>query len=185
MCGFPCEFSEDSNTVRDCQSAENANRLGILWQAPEREAPTMTPTGRTLQYLRRLGFVATVVERWLPRVRRRRDAFGADVLAAHPGDGVVLLVQCTTGNHLAHRLDKARQLQDVAAWLRAGGKWECWGWSLRAGRWHVRRVALRPDDLAPFLVEAPPRRRPRRGERQRGLFDTPAPSAHPPERTVT
>ncbi len=131
----------------------------------------MSPTARTLAHLRRLGFIATVVERWLPRVRRRRDAFGADVLAAHPGDGVVLLVQCTTDDHVAARLDKARQLPDVAAWLRAGGKWECWGWSRRAGRWYVRRVALSAADLAAVVVEAPPRRRRlRRGERQRCLF---------------
>jgi hypothetical protein len=130
---------------------------------------SMSPTARTLAYLRRLGYAATVVERWLPRVRRRRDAFGADVLAAHPGDGVVLLVQATTDAHVAARLDKARQLPEVAAWLNAGGQWECWGWSCRAGRWRVRRVALRPADLAAVVVEAPPRRR--RGGRQRGLFD--------------
>jgi hypothetical protein len=132
----------------------------------------MTPTARTLAHLRRLGYVATVVERWLPRVQRRRDAFGADVLAAHPRDGLVLLVQATTDDHVEARVEKARQRPEVAAWLRAGGKWECWGWTFRAGCWGVRRVALRPEDLAAVVVQAPPRRRRRRrGERQRGLFD--------------
>ena len=106
----------------------------------------MSPTARTLAHSRHLGYVATVVGRWLPRVRRRRDAFGADVLAAHPEDGVVLLVQATTDAHVAARLDKARRLPDVAARLKTGGRWECWGWNCRAGRWHVRRVAPRPED---------------------------------------
>jgi hypothetical protein len=132
----------------------------------------MTPTARTLAHLRRLGYVATVVERYLAHAQRRRDAFGADVLAAHPGEGVLLLVQATTAGHVAARLSKARMLPDVAAWLRAGGLWECWGWSCQAGRWHVRRVALRPEDLATIVIQAPPRRRrPQKGERQRMLFD--------------
>ncbi len=45
----------------------------------------MTPTARSLEYLIRAGFIATVVERWLPHCHVRRDAFGfADILAAMP-----------------------------------------------------------------------------------------------------
>ena len=132
----------------------------------------MSPTARTLEHLRRLGYIATVVERWLPRVQKRRDAFGADVLAAHPRDKALLLVQATTDTNVSARINKARQLSDVAAWLRAGGLWECWGWSLRDGRWCLRRIALRAEDLESVVIQAPRRRRRLgRGERQRGLFD--------------
>ena len=45
----------------------------------------MTTIGRTLDLLRRCGFICAVVESWIPRIDRRRDLFRfADVLAAHP-----------------------------------------------------------------------------------------------------
>ena len=76
----------------------------------------MTPTGRSLVYLRRLGFTAAVVERWLPRVQLRQDLFGvADVLAFHPRDRLFLLVQVTTAGHVAHRLAKAKGRPELAA----------------------------------------------------------------------
>jgi hypothetical protein len=82
----------------------------------------MTPTARTLALLRRQGYIAAVVERWLPGANRRSDVWGfGDVLAADPAGRVVLLVQATTADHLAARLTKARRRPELAAWLRAGG----------------------------------------------------------------
>jgi hypothetical protein len=103
---------------------------------------------------------------------QRRDLFGfADVLAVHPRDGLFLLVQVTTAMHLAGRLAKARRRPELAAWLRAGGRFEVHGWEQRAGRWELRCVEVRGEDLADVVLSAPRRRRPRKGERQRGLFD--------------
>jgi hypothetical protein len=69
----------------------------------------MTPTGRTLGRLRRRGFLADVVERWLLRVNRRRDLFGfADIIAVHLREPGVLPVQCTTAAHVPDRLANAR-----------------------------------------------------------------------------
>ena len=57
----------------------------------------MTPTAHTLALLRREGYIAAVVEKWLPRVNLRQDVWGfGDVLAAHPVGRVVLIVQATT-----------------------------------------------------------------------------------------
>ncbi len=62
----------------------------------------MTPTQRTLAYLRSAGYVAALVERYEPHSRTRHDAFGiGDLLAAHPRFGIVLL-QVTTGSHHAY-----------------------------------------------------------------------------------
>ena len=36
----------------------------------------MSPTGRTLKFLRAGGFLAAVVETWIPKLERRRDLFG-------------------------------------------------------------------------------------------------------------
>ncbi len=33
----------------------------------------MTPTARSLALLRRSGYLAAVVEKWIPRINRRRD----------------------------------------------------------------------------------------------------------------
>jgi hypothetical protein len=133
----------------------------------------MTPTVRSLAYLRREGFLAAVVESWIPHANLRRDLFGfADVLAVHPRDRRFLLVQATTVDHLAGRLAKARGRPELAAWLRAGGAFELHGWALRAGRWYCKRVAVRAEDLAAVVLTAAPRRRRRRkGERQGLLFE--------------
>ncbi len=141
----------------------------------------MSPTARTLAHLRRLGFLADVVERWLPHVRRKRDLFGiGDVLAVHPRDRLVLLVQATTGAHVADRLARIQRRAELPLLLRAGVSVEVWGWFLRGERWHVRRAALRAEDLGPVELQPAPRpRRERRGERQRGLFDTTPPEPRP------
>ena len=122
----------------------------------------MTPTARTLTRLRDLGYIACVVERWVPRANVRRDAFGfGDILAAHPGERAVLIVQATTIGHVAHRLAKARALPELAAWLRAGGRFEVHGWARRGKRWAVKVVSVEAQDLAAVIVQAPRRRKPK------------------------
>jgi hypothetical protein len=131
----------------------------------------MTPTARTLAHLRRLGFTAAVVESWLPHAAVRRDLFGfADVLAVHPRDGIIMLVQATSVDHVAHRLTKAKRRPELLAWLKAGGRFTVHGWYEREGKWRVREVEVTGADLADVCLEAPRHRRRRKGERQRELF---------------
>jgi hypothetical protein len=132
----------------------------------------MSPTARTLDRLRQLGYLACVVERWLPRVQQRADLFGCiDVVGIKPGVPI-LGVQATTIGHVAHRLAKARALPALAVWLRAGADFQVWGWAKRGQRWEVKQVMVQAEDLQPVLITAPRRRRrPGKGERQRGLFD--------------
>lgn len=127
----------------------------------------MTPTARTLQALRKLGYLAAVVESWVPRINVRRDLFGlADVLAIHPRDKLVLLVQATSDANVSARLRKIMGLPVAAELLRAGLTVEVWGWSQRRGRWQVRRVPVVLDQVEVVAVR-PPRRR---AARERGLF---------------
>jgi hypothetical protein len=132
-----------------------------------------SPTRRTLILLRQQGYLAEVVERWVPGANVRRDLFHCiDVVAVHPALSGTLGVQCTTKTNLAARVEKVRQQSEIAIWLRAGNRLECWGWYRRARKWDVERVEIKAEDLQPVLLT--PRRRPRRprkGERQRGLFD--------------
>jgi hypothetical protein len=129
----------------------------------------MTPTARSLKLLRDTGHIAGVVERFLAAANKRSDLFGfGDVLAVHRVVSGVLLVQATTLSNLAARMKKARSKPELAVWLRAGQRFEAWGWYRRAGKWHVKRVEVRGDDLADVVLEAPRRRR---RDRQRDLFD--------------
>jgi hypothetical protein len=131
-----------------------------------------SPTARTLVYLRRQVYVVAVVERWLAAVQHRLDVWGfGDVLAAHPVDRVVVLVQVTTTGNLASRLAKAKRQPELAAWLKAGGAVELHGWQCRDGRWHLRRVSLRPDDLKVDLLPRRRVKRARKGEPQGELFE--------------
>jgi hypothetical protein len=137
-------------------------------------------TGRTLALLRRQGYRAAVVERWVPGCNIRCDLFGcAGVLAVHPEGRAFLLVQCTSLAHVGDRLRKARARPELAAWLKAGGGFEVWGWGRRGNRWAVKVVAVRAEDLAAVVVEAPPRRPGGRKWYALPLFDSDA--ASPPE----
>ena len=79
----------------------------------------MSPTSRTLQHLRKLGFTAAVVEKWVPRMRRRIDCLGfADILACREGVGIIL-IQCTGGDGGNHAARRAKIINEprAAAWL--------------------------------------------------------------------
>jgi hypothetical protein len=116
-----------------------------------------SPTKRTLTLLRKLGFVVEVVEKRVPGCSISRDLFGiADVLAIHPEQCVVLLVQATTADHFANRLRRIRAQPVLPSLLAAGVCVEIWGWSKRGGQWHVRREAIQPGDLETVVVSKLP-----------------------------
>jgi hypothetical protein len=131
----------------------------------------MSPTVRTLDLLRASGYLAETVEKWLPRINRRRDLFHVgDVLAVHPHRRPgFLLVQATTRAHVQARLDKARGRPELAVWLRAGGAFEVWGWFRRGKRWEVLQVALEGTDRQTVPLTQITRRS--RKPRQRELFN--------------
>jgi hypothetical protein len=114
----------------------------------------MTPAARSLQLLRQEGYLAEVVERWLPHAWRRVDLFGfADLLAVHARDRRFLLVQTTSDSNLSKRVAKVHSCPGAALWLQAGGRIECHGWRKRGGKWAARRVAVSAEDLAPTVGE--------------------------------
>ncbi len=107
----------------------------------------MTPTARTLQHLRQLGYLADVVERRKGPVTV--DLFGfIDVVALYDGDPNfgVLGIQCTTGAHAAHRVTKVKATPEHLIWLACGNTIEVWAWRKllvrrggKAVRWEVDR----------------------------------------------
>ena len=116
----------------------------------------MSPTQRSLQYLRKSGYVCQVVEHWVamrgagqrPGAGIRRDLFGfIDILALL--DGQVLAVQCTAKSGVSARLRKitGRQrlpddpeerakAEEAAAWFERCVR-ECLkaGWTIAVHGW--------------------------------------------------
>lgn len=130
----------------------------------------LSPTSRSLALLRTTGYTAAVVEAWVPGANVRRDLFYvADIVAAHPIRSDLLLVQATSGANVSARVNKAQRSLELLAWLRAGGRFEVWGWYETAEGWQVRRVELKGEQLAEN--ELTPRKRRGRLPVQATLFD--------------
>lgn len=73
-----------------------------------------SPTQRTLQLLRDAGYLAAVVEKHNTFSRKKADLFGfADIIAIRPIHPMRLLVQCTSGAHLAERCHKMENEPNV------------------------------------------------------------------------
>lgn len=107
----------------------------------------MTPTARTLAWLRSQGYQAEVVERFNSFSKTRHDLFGwIDIVTLSPGTvGTIGGVQCTSGANHAARVEKVREMS--LAWKRAGGGVAVVSWAKRGPRgkrkvWTVRVEAL-------------------------------------------
>ena len=119
---------------------------------------TASPTARTLEALRRAGFVAGVVERWNAHTRTRQDLFGFLDLVAVRGDVPgVLGVQATSGANGASRIAKILEEPRALVWVSAGNAVQVWSWRKilvgRRRRWSARIV---PIELAGRRLEAGP-----------------------------
>jgi len=71
----------------------------------------MTPTERSLKYLREQGYLCAIVEKWNPHARIRQDLWGwCDILAIKKDE--VLAVQVTSTG-VAARLKKIQESETV------------------------------------------------------------------------
>lgn len=111
----------------------------------------MSPTQRSLAWLRKEGWQPGIVERWIAQARKRVDLFNIiDVIAIR--QGTILGVQITSGSNVsAHRI-KALEAPGLRAWLEAGGEFVIHGWRKVGARgkrklWDVRIVSLSLEDL--------------------------------------
>jgi hypothetical protein len=108
----------------------------------------MTPTARSLAYLRSLGHEADVVERRLARTFITKDLFGViDIVALEPGKVGVLGVQTTSGSNVSARIAKIAAEPRARLWLACGNRLVVHGWQLRGARgqrklWTVREVMV-------------------------------------------
>ena len=102
---------------------------------------SMSPTARSLAYLKGKQFLAGVVERQTGPIKR--DLFGMfDLLAIHPKWGT-WAIQVTTGSNHTDRRRKVAEHPDLGTVLACG--WQVYVWSWRksaAGKWELREEQI-------------------------------------------
>lgn len=121
----------------------------------------MSPTQRSLAYLRAQGYIVAVVEQTVPKTFIKRDLFGfADLLAIKPGKlnlaefasrwelpmpdddelaedppiGRIILIQVTSSSNVAARRTKIAAEPRASLWKQAGGEIHLHGWSKKGPR---------------------------------------------------
>lgn len=101
-----------------------------------------SPTQRSLAEMRKRGYLAGVVEKWIPQVKRRSDLFGfIDILCVSESE--VVAVQSTSRSNVASRVKKITEHENVAAVRKAGIRILVHGWGKNSkGRWELREVDL-------------------------------------------
>lgn len=94
-----------------------------------------SPTARTLDWLRKAGYLAQVVERWNPHAKVRKDLFDViDVVAVGGGKTGCLGVQACAGASHAARRDKIAASEKAQAWIAAGNRLWVMSWAKRGPR---------------------------------------------------
>jgi len=114
-----------------------------------------SPTSRTLDWLRKQGMEAGVVEKWIPQTRQRKDLFGfIDIVALDASPGC-LGVQATSGsNNAAARRTKVLSLHAAHLWLKSGNRIWVVGWSMKVkpGSKPVKGTRKRPKVWTPTVA---------------------------------
>lgn len=102
---------------------------------------SMTPTQRSLAYLRKNGYTVAITERWNAHAGIRQDLFGCIDLIALRGDET-LGVQTTSGPNVAARVRKIADNEHLPALRAAGWTLHVHGWSKPKGSrfWMLRTV---------------------------------------------
>src|SRR5690348_6720891 len=96
-----------------------------------------SPTSRSLGKLRGEGYIAWVVEKWVPNgplgykgsiITKDVWNFG-DILASKIGEIGATLVQTTTSENVSKRIAKIKEIPEAGIWLAAGNRIVVHGWS--------------------------------------------------------
>lgn len=104
----------------------------------------VSPTQRSLKYLREQGYHVGVVEHWNGYVGIRQDLFGfADLIAVKEGCPI-MAVQTTSYSNTSARVKKIRSIPESEVWLKAGGVISIHGWKSephgKVKKWSVRVI---------------------------------------------
>ena len=101
----------------------------------------MSPTQRSLKYLRDQGYRCWIVERWCPYSRKRKDLWNClDILAI--GNGQTVGVQTTSRGNVAARVKKIEENEYYQELVRSGWKVHVHGWGKLKAGWTLKLVEL-------------------------------------------
>lgn len=101
----------------------------------------MTPTQRSLDHLRKAGYLVAVVEKWNPHAQIRQDLFGfIDILAIREGE--VLGVQATSRGNISSRVNKITEHENLSAVRKSGMRIVVHGWGKLKAGWTLKEVDL-------------------------------------------
>ncbi len=117
----------------------------------------MSPTQRTLAWLRSARFTAAVVEKWNPHAKLRQDLFGfIDIVAMHEGSPGLLGVQTTSGSGHSSRRAKILASPEARMWLNAENRIWIISWSKKGprGKRKVWEPRIEPITLGMFQEAA-------------------------------
>lgn len=104
----------------------------------------MTPTSRSLKYLKELGYTCQVVEKFLPFAKVRVDLFGGiDIVAIKEGIPGILGIQATSTGNINARVKKLQEIEALALWKRCGNSLQVWGWGLKGKQGKRKTYQLR------------------------------------------
>jgi hypothetical protein len=93
-----------------------------------------SPTQLSLKKLREEGWLAEVVERFIPGACIRKDLWGwTDIVALK--DGETLAVQTTSYSNMSARVNKITESDTIAEVRKAGWSVQVWGWRKVNNRW--------------------------------------------------
>tara|TARA_B100000949_G_scaffold67649_1_gene60101 strand:- start:2017 stop:2325 length:309 start_codon:yes stop_codon:yes gene_type:complete len=99
----------------------------------------VTPTARSLKFLREEGYLPAVVESFNSFTKQRKDLFGfIDILAIKQDE--TLAIQATSRSNISSRVKKIAESETVGAVREANWRIEVWGWAKINGRWQLKRV---------------------------------------------
>jgi len=120
----------------------------------------LSPTQRTIAYLKDQGLICGQVERWIPNPKLpgggiRKDLFGfIDIISISPADGIIGIQSCGSDFSGHYKKITEEKAEEVAAWLEAGAKLQLIGWrklkKVRGGKqmvWSPRIVEITLQDL--------------------------------------
>ena len=98
----------------------------------------MTPTQRSLEYLREQGYLCEVVEKWNSFTKTRKDLWGwCDILAIREGE--ILAVQVTAAG-VSSRIKKIMESDTLPIVRKAGIRVEVHGWRKNVKGRYVMRI---------------------------------------------
>ena len=117
-----------------------------------------SPTSRSLDYCRKKGWFAGIVERYIAQCRQRFDLFGCIDLVALDELPGCLGIQATSGSNHSSRIKKALEEPRLLAWLRAGNRYEVWSWAKKGPKgkrkvWTLRREPITLSEAEAYTEE--------------------------------